>query len=102
MGSVHFGGVRRFAEVGEAECATLLLEEIAEPSGLLQRAFGLTPREAEVLFWIAQAKRNPEIASILDKMQAENRLTATRLANEAIMSWADAHGATWNTTLQRE
>jgi len=32
---------------------------------VLQRHFGLTSREAEVLFWIAQGKRNPEIAVIL-------------------------------------
>ncbi len=31
----------------------------------LEEAFGLTPREAEVLMWAAQGKTNPEIAVIL-------------------------------------
>lgn len=97
--------VRRFAEVGEAECATLWLEEIATPGGLLQRHFGLTPREAEVLFWIAQGKSNPEIAvilanttgtvkkqvaSVLEKLGTENRLTAAKLTNEVLASAAAA------------
>lgn len=91
--------VRRFAEMGEAECVTLLLEEIAAPGALLQRRFGLTPREAEVLFWIAEGKNNPEIAtilanttgtvkkqvaSILEKLGTENRLMAAKLANEIL------------------
>lgn len=54
---------------------------------------GLTPREAEILFWITQGKSNPEIAvilemklvtvkkhvqHILDKLGVENRLAALR------------------------
>lgn len=31
----------------------------------LERKFGLTPREAEVLLWVAQGKTNPETATIL-------------------------------------
>jgi DNA-binding NarL/FixJ family response regulator len=31
----------------------------------LQRAFGLTPREAEVLIWVAQGKSNADVAAIL-------------------------------------
>ena len=31
----------------------------------LQRAFGLTPREAEVLLWVAQGKSNADVAMIL-------------------------------------
>lgn len=91
--------VRRFAEVGDAECATLLLEEIgASAAGRLEK-LGLTPREAEVLFWIAEGKSNPEIAlilantagtvkkqvqSILDKLGLENRLIAARRAREIL------------------
>jgi DNA-binding NarL/FixJ family response regulator len=36
------------------------------------QAFGLTPREAEVLLWVAQGKLNPEIATILGA--AENTI----------------------------
>jgi DNA-binding response OmpR family regulator/DNA-binding CsgD family transcriptional regulator len=91
--------VRRFAEVGEAECVTLLLEEHFDAGGILQRQFGLTPREAEVLFWIAQGKSNPEIAlilanttgtvkkqvqSILEKLGVENRMVAALKASELL------------------
>ena len=31
----------------------------------LETSFGLTPREAEVLLWVAQGKTNPEVATIL-------------------------------------
>jgi DNA-binding response OmpR family regulator/DNA-binding CsgD family transcriptional regulator len=91
--------VRRFAEVGEAECATLLLEEIGVSAASRLEKLGLTPREAEVLFWIAEGKSNPEIAhilantagtvkkqvqSILDKLALENRLVAARRAREIL------------------
>jgi DNA-binding NarL/FixJ family response regulator len=33
---------------------------------LLQKAFGLTPREAEVLSWVAQGKSNADVAAILE------------------------------------
>lgn len=57
---------RLFAEVGAGECCLLLLEEIAPPAGAdaLTR-LGLTAREAEVLYWIAQGKTSAEIAQIL-------------------------------------
>lgn len=59
--------------------------------------FGLTPREAEILFWISEAKTNPEIAAITGinvrtihkhvehlfaKLRVENRLQAQRLGWE--------------------
>lgn len=91
--------VRRFAEVGDAECATLLLEELGVSAARRLEQLGLTPREAEVLFWIAEGKSNPEIAlilantagtvkkqvqSILDKLRLENRLVAARRAREIL------------------
>lgn len=66
---------------------------------LLQRAFDLTPREAEVLIWVAQGKANAEIAIILGmsektakqhlgvcfrKMGVENRNAATLAALETL------------------
>jgi DNA-binding NarL/FixJ family response regulator len=65
----------------------------------LQRAFGLTPREAEVLIWVAQGKSNGDVASILgmsektvkqhlgvcfQKMGVESRNAATVMAIEVL------------------
>jgi DNA-binding NarL/FixJ family response regulator len=62
-------------------------------------SLGLTPREAEVLFWLAQGKMNAEIAIILDaspgtikkhvehifaKLEVENRAAASLLAMEVL------------------
>ncbi|HYP18087.1 MAG TPA: response regulator [Opitutus sp.] len=58
--------LRRFSEPGRDDLAMLVIEEKTEapgPSALIR--LGLTPREAEVLFWIAQGKANPDIATIL-------------------------------------
>ena len=59
----------------------------------------LTAREAEVLFWIAQGKTNPEVATILGiarrtvathvehilaKLSVENRGAASRCASEVL------------------
>jgi DNA-binding NarL/FixJ family response regulator len=58
--------VRRFEEPGRSDLTLLILEEhvpSANPKVLM--TLGLTPREAEVLFWIAQGKSNPDIATIL-------------------------------------
>jgi DNA-binding NarL/FixJ family response regulator len=63
------------------------------------RKLGLTPREAEVLFWVAQGKTNAEIGMILDaslgtvkkhmehilpKLGVENRASAVLRAVEAL------------------
>lgn len=58
--------VHRFAEPGRGDYLLLVLEEkraTPGPGALLP--LGLTPREAEVLYWIAQGKSNPDIATIL-------------------------------------
>lgn len=58
--------VRRFSERGASGAVMLLLEEkvdLAGPEPL--QALGLTPREAEVLFWLTQGKTSPEIGVIL-------------------------------------
>lgn len=61
------------------------------------QSFGLTPREAEILFWISEAKTRPEIGAILGiswrtiakhsehlfaKLGVENRLEAQRVGLE--------------------
>ena len=43
----------------------VLLEERAEWSAKPLERLGLTPRQAEVLLWVAQGKTNKEIGSIL-------------------------------------
>lgn len=68
------------------------------------RVLGLTPREAEVLYWITEGKTNPEISTILDttlhtikkhnnrlfaKLGVETRLAAARLALSALTSPAE-------------
>lgn len=60
---------------------------------------GLTPREAEILLWVAQGKTNPEIATILEiglttvkkhleaifsKLGVENRTSAAAMALERL------------------
>jgi DNA-binding response OmpR family regulator/DNA-binding CsgD family transcriptional regulator len=69
----------------------LLLEEVAPaPSPALLAPLGLTPRETEILFWVAQGKMNGEIGIIIGaarttvKKHVENMLpklgVETRLA----------------------
>ena len=71
----------------------------AEPQPAALESLGLTPREAEILFWVAQGKTNPEIATILGiglttvkkhlestfaKLGVENRTRAAALALEKL------------------
>ena len=66
---------------------------------VLRDRFGLTPREAEVLAWLAQGKTNADIGVLLEmsertvkhhvsqcflKMDCENRSTATLMTVEAL------------------
>lgn len=58
--------VRRFSERDRDDLQMLILEERGSPPGPLSLLrLGLTPREAEVLYWLAQGKSNPDIATIL-------------------------------------
>ncbi len=58
--------VRRFTEPGRDDLVMLALEEEHAPPGPnALRALGLTPRQAEVVYWVAQGKTNAEIGTIL-------------------------------------
>jgi DNA-binding response OmpR family regulator/DNA-binding CsgD family transcriptional regulator len=87
--------VRRFAEPAGGDLAVLELHDAgrAGPSALFD--LGLTPREAEVLYWLGEGKTNVEIATILgsshrtvekhvqhifEKLGVENRATAVKVA----------------------
>ncbi|MEZ5275197.1 MAG: response regulator transcription factor [Opitutaceae bacterium] len=92
--------VRLFSEGDSSQTVMLLLDEkveINDPKPLEQ--LGLTPREAEVLFWMTQGKSSPEIAVILEaapntvkkhvqnifqKLGVENRTAAALRALEVI------------------
>jgi len=71
--------------------------EIAHPAVL--QSLGLTAREAEVLFWVAHGKSNPEIAailsnspgtvkkqvqSILERLGVESRVSAALMAGRVL------------------
>jgi DNA-binding CsgD family transcriptional regulator len=85
------------AALGEHEL-TLEEKRVAKDPAAL-RALGLTPREAQVLFWVAQGKTTPEIATILEsaartvtkhlehiyaKLGVETRTAAAAMALELI------------------
>lgn len=85
----------RLERARQAQPSARVLKAPAEPSQL--EPLGLTPREAEVLFWVAQGKSNPEIAtitgvqlttvkkhleSIFNKLGVENRTAAAAIALE--------------------
>jgi DNA-binding CsgD family transcriptional regulator len=70
----------------------------------------LTPREAEVLFWISEGKSNQDISvilgastgtirkhveHILSKLNVENRTTAAVMALEKSRSIAQRSGSKW-------
>lgn len=89
----------RLTRMQEHRPAMLPEFESSEPL----QSLGLTPREAEILFWVAQGKTNPEIATIASitratvkkhlestylKLGVENRNTATLRAIEALSQMA--------------
>ena len=101
--SLRNGGpliVRRFAESGRTDLQMFVLEERdATPGPAALIRLGLTTREAEVLYWIAQGKSNPDTAAILgasvrtvhkhvehifQKLGLETRNSAARVALEIL------------------
>jgi DNA-binding response OmpR family regulator/DNA-binding CsgD family transcriptional regulator len=63
--------VKRRADPGSSARALFLLVERALPERPQQLAvLGLTARETEILFWIAQGKTSPEIATIVSAATA--------------------------------
>ncbi len=91
--------VRVVRAIGPQDLGVLELssERTPKPADLL--SLGLTPREAEVLFWISEGKTNAEIAIILgssrrtvekhaehvlEKLNVENRAGAVRVALETL------------------
>lgn len=91
------------ARLRRAELAAAAAPQRARPAGGGEQkpeqleALGLTPREAEVLFWVARGKTNDEIATVLGiglttvkkhlestyaKLGVENRTTAAAMALE--------------------
>ncbi len=86
----------RFARMATANQSAL---QVVFESPKPLETLGLTPREAEVLFWIAQGKTNAEIGlileaaaatvkkhveRILEKLEVENRQSASLRALEAL------------------
>lgn len=97
--------VRRSAG-SNGECVLLLDESGSEPSPSALQSLGLTARQAEVLFWLAQGKSNPEIAKILGtaartiqkhvehifgKLHVETRTAAARRALEFLSTNRPTH-----------
>ena len=83
----------------EAEHRLVLTETGEELNVRTLQTLGLTKREAEVLFWVSQGKRNSEIAQILDarsrtigkhverilsKLCVETRTAAANIAAETL------------------
>jgi DNA-binding CsgD family transcriptional regulator len=64
--SLHHGAQRLvFSRLGDGRLLVQRHEPVPEPNTLM-RALKLTAREAEVLYWVALGKTNPEIAGVLD------------------------------------
>jgi DNA-binding NarL/FixJ family response regulator len=92
--------VTYFGEVGPGELLLRLVEQsLALDRTRLRERFGLTAREAEVLFWIARGKSNRDVGTILalsprtvnkhlepifQKLGVENRTAAAALAVQAL------------------
>lgn len=91
--------VRAFSRKDSSDLTVLELRAGSAAQPVLLMSLGLTPREAEILFWISEGKTNPEIAVIvgsavrtvekhvervLGKLGVENRGAAARRALEVL------------------
>ena len=92
--------IRLFSEGRSSNTFMLLLDEkVAIDNPEVLQKLGLTPREAEVLYWLTQGKSSPEISVILDaanntvkkhvqnifqKLGVENRTAAALQALEIL------------------
>ncbi len=92
--------LNRFTKRGDDALSMLYLVEEHTPPGPADLiVLGLTPRQGEVLYWIAQGKTNAEIAIILgasprtidkhveqllERLGVENRLAAATKANDVL------------------
>lgn len=92
--------LNRFTKHGDDALTMLYLVEEHAPAGPADLTrLGLTPRQSEVLYWIAQGKTNAEIAIILgtsprtvdkhveqllERLEVENRLAAATKANDVL------------------
>ncbi|WP_438480277.1 response regulator [Oleiharenicola lentus] len=92
--------LHRFTEKSDEKLTVLYLVEEHAPAGPAELVqLGLTPRQSEVLYWIAQGKTNAEIAIILgtsprtidkhveqllERLGVENRLAAAAKANDIL------------------
>jgi DNA-binding response OmpR family regulator/DNA-binding CsgD family transcriptional regulator len=97
--------LHRFVEKGSDTLTVLyLIEEHAPPGPIELTKLGITPRQADVLYWIAQGKTNSEIAIILgtsprtvekhveqllERLGVENRVAAAAQANELLRRLTD-------------
>ena len=94
-----FAAVRARLRRAEA-AAPAARKPSVEPTPVLLEPPGLTPREAEVLFWVARGKTNDEIATVLGiglttvkkhlestfaKLGVENRTSAAAMALERMV-----------------
>jgi DNA-binding response OmpR family regulator/DNA-binding CsgD family transcriptional regulator len=101
MAGRDVAGLRYQRSAREEADEVLWLMEAApvSPTPSLLEPMGLTPREAEILYWVAHGKTNSEIglilavadttvkkhvSNLLPKLGADNRLTAALLAMEVL------------------
>jgi DNA-binding CsgD family transcriptional regulator len=91
--------IRYYPATAERSAAVRLVDWARPPSFLLLRSAGLTTRECEILHWLAQGKRDAEIAvvlacapatvgkhveNLLRKLHTENRGGAVSTAREML------------------